>query len=55
MRKEIVDMIAETPDAGDKIDGTGGLRKVQVAGKDKCKSGRYRLITFFTGPELPVF
>jgi len=37
------------------MQGTGGCRKVRVAGKGRGKSGGYRVITFFTGPDLPVF
>ena len=51
----IVEHIAEHPDVGDPIPGTGGARKVRFAGKGKGKSGGYRVITFFTGLELPVF
>jgi hypothetical protein len=41
--------------AGDEIRGTGGCRKLRLAGRGKGKSGGYRLITFFSGPEIPVF
>ena len=51
----IVEHIANHPDTGDPIPGTGGARKVRFAGKGKGKSGGYRVITFFTGLELPVF
>jgi hypothetical protein len=51
----IVDRIASTPTAGDVIPGTGGARKVRFAGRGKGKSGGYRVITFYTGPDLPVF
>jgi hypothetical protein len=54
-RFEIVILLANTPDAGDEISGTGGCRKVRVAGRSKGKSGGYRVITFFTGPRIPVF
>lgn len=54
-RAVIVDWIAAHPDAGDEIRGTGGARKVRFAGKGKGKSGGYRVITFYTGPEIPVF
>src|ERR1700686_911319 len=37
------------------IEGTGGARKVRFAGKGKGKSGGYRVITFFTGTDIPVF
>lgn len=51
----IKDLLARDPTAGDVIQGTGGCRKVRVAGRGKGKSGGYRIITFFTGPDLPVF
>src|SRR3954454_17038403 len=54
-RFELITMIAENPTAGDLIEGTGGARKVRYAGKGKGKSGGYRVITFYTGPEIPVF
>lgn len=37
------------------IEGTGGCRKLRIAGRGKGKSGGYRVITFFSGPSLPVF
>ena len=54
-RASIVEWIAANPDAGDVIEGTGGARKVRFAGKGKGKSGGYRVITFYSGPEIPVF
>jgi len=54
-RLAIVTWIAANPDAGDVIEGTGGARKVRFAGKGKGKSGGYRVITFFSGTDIPVF
>ena len=54
-RKEIVNFIATNPDAGHEIPGTGGARKVRFAGKGKGKSGGYRVITFYSGEDIPVF
>jgi hypothetical protein len=51
----LVAFIAENPDAGDVIQGTGGCRKVRFAGRGKGKSGGYRTVTFFTGETMPVF
>ena len=48
-------MIASHPEAGDEIGGTGGARKVRVAGRGKGKSGGYRVITFYSGKDVPVF
>ena len=53
--EDLIDFLAANPDAGDEIVGTGGCRKIRVAGRGKGKSGGYRVITFFTGPVLPVF
>jgi len=54
-REEIVDFIAGQPTAGDEISGTGGARKVRFARPGQGKSGGYRVITFFSGPDIPVF
>jgi len=54
-REEIVDFIAENPLAGVEISGTGGARKVRFARPGKGKSGGYRVISFFSGPDIPVF
>lgn len=54
-RAAIVAYLAKNPEAGDEIRGTGGARKVRFAGKGKGKSGGYRVITFFSGTDIPVF
>ena len=54
-RKTIVDYIAQTPDAGDEMKGTGGARKIRFAGRGKGKSGGYRVVTFYAGKDIPVF
>ncbi len=54
-RTDIVDEIADNPMMGDEIAGTGGMRKVRFAANGKGKSGGYRVITFFTGTNIPVF
>ena len=54
-RKEIVNFLAANPGAGHEIPGTGGARKVRFAGKGKGKSGGYRVITFYSGEDIPVF
>lgn len=51
----IVAWVAANPEAGDVIVGTGGARKVRFAGKGKGKSGGYRVVTFYSGPDIPVF
>ena len=54
-RLDIVTWIAANPTAGQVIEGTGGARKVRFAGRGKGKSGGYRVITFFTGTDVPGF
>lgn len=54
-RARIVDLLAADPTIGDVIKGTGGCRKVRVAGRGFGKSGGYRVVTFFSGPMIPVF
>jgi len=51
----LVTYLAANPMAGVEIAGTGGCRKVRVAGRGKGKSGGYRVVTFYTGILLPVF
>jgi hypothetical protein len=54
-RDAIVNFVAANPDAGNEIRGTGGARKLRFAGKGKGKSGGYRVITFYSGDDIPVF
>lgn len=54
-RRRIIDYLAARPDAGVLIPGTGGTRKVRFAGRGRGKSGGYRVISFYSGPDLPVF
>lgn len=54
-RLAMVTWVASNPGAGDVIEGTGGARKVRFSGKGKGKSGGFRVITFYSGPDIPVF
>ena len=54
-RFDLVTFIARNPEAGAVVEGTGGVRKVRFARTGAGKSGGYRVITFFTGQNLPVF
>lgn len=54
-REKIVATLAANPTAGDEISGTGGARKLRFAGRGKGKSGGYRVITFYSGIDVPVF
>ena len=54
-RIAIVTLLATTPSAGTLIPGTGGARKLRVAGRGKGKRGGYRVVTFYSGDDVPVF
>lgn len=48
-------MLSVNPEAGELIVGSGGCRKVRIAGKGRGKSGGYRVVTFFAHAGLPVY
>ena len=54
-RESIVSYFASHPSAGEVIPGTGGARKVRIAGRSKGKSGGYRVVTFYAADDMPVF
>ena len=45
-RQEFINWIAATPDAGDLIVGTGGLRKVRWSRQGMGKRGGVRVVTY---------
>ncbi|WOH47624.1 type II toxin-antitoxin system RelE/ParE family toxin [Bradyrhizobium sp. sBnM-33] len=52
---DIVSYLAEHPEAGEEMVGTGGCRKLRFGGRGKGKRGGYRTITFYSGEIMPVF
>ncbi len=54
-KDDLISYLSLNPTAGDEIQGTGGCRKLRIGGRGKGKSGGFRVVTFFTGPDLPVF
>lgn len=54
-RNAAVDLVADNPEAGDLMQGTGGVRKARLAGRGKGKSGGYRIVWYFGGGDIPVF
>ena len=36
------------------MSGTGGARKVRIAGRGKGKSGGYRVVTYYATEDVPV-
>ncbi|MBP7003166.1 type II toxin-antitoxin system RelE/ParE family toxin [Amaricoccus sp.] len=53
--KTVVDILAADPTSGEVMVGTGGCRKLRIAGRGKGKSGGYRVVTVFGGMDVPVF
>ena len=54
-RAKLIDYLAATPGAGELMPGTGGARKLRWGAKGKGKRGGARVITYYPGPDLPVF
>lgn len=54
-RHKVVTFVAENPMAGEVIQGTGGARKLRFPLKNKGKRGGVRVITFYSGEDIPVF
>jgi hypothetical protein len=54
-RLSLINYLAANPQAGEKMVGTGGARKVRWAIGGSGKSGGVRAITFYSGPDVPVF
>lgn len=54
-RESTVTFIAAHPDAGEIVPGTGGCRKLRIAKGSQGKSGGYRLITYYSTRDEPVF
>lgn len=54
-QRTAVDFIAANPSAGTIIPGAGGCRKVRIARESGGKSGGYRVVTYFTTRDAPVF
>lgn len=54
-RVALKNTLAAAPEAGDLIVGSGGIRKVRVAGRGKGKSGGYRVLAAYVGSDAPVY
>jgi hypothetical protein len=54
-RLEFIDFIAEHPEAGDLIPGTGGIRKVRWSRAGSGKRGGVRVIYFYYDDERPLY
>jgi hypothetical protein len=54
-REAIKLYLADNPEAGDLVRGSGGVRKVRFAIKGKGKSGGVRLFTFYWSVDHPLY
>lgn len=54
-RFALIDLVADNPETGIVIQGTGGVRKLRFARPGAGKSGGYRVVTFYSGDAIPVF
>jgi hypothetical protein len=52
--ESIEQLVGHDPMAGVEIAGTGGCRKLRMAGRSKGKRGGYRVVTFYSGTDMPV-
>ena len=54
-RTELISYLAVHPEAGDVMEGTGGVRKVRWAREGKGKSGGVRVIYFYYNEGMPLY
>ena len=54
-RADLVDHMARNPEAGDLVQGTGGVRKLRWALEGRGKSGGARIIYFYHNAGMPLF
>lgn len=54
-RRKIIDYLASNPDAGDIMQGTGGIRKLRWKRGGSGKSGGVRVIYFYRNMNIPLF
>jgi len=53
--EELILYIAENPEAGDVIRGTGGIRKLRWAARGHGKRGGARVIYYYLNDDFPVY
>jgi hypothetical protein len=53
--KALIDHLAEHPNAGDLMQGTGGVRKLRWAREGRGKSGGARVIYYFHSERIPLY
>lgn len=53
--ERIVSAVSASPDAGVEVVGSGGVRKVRIAGRGKGKSGGFRIMVAYVWPGAPAY
>ena len=53
-RAELIALLATTPEAGDVIPGTGGIRKLRFAAGGQGKRGAFRVIYYVLTDDMPI-
>lgn len=54
-KRHLINHLATHPQAGDLIQGTGGIRKLRWAIQSKGKSGGARIIYYYHNESIPLF
>ena len=54
-KRELIDVLAENPLAGDEIPSTGGVRKLRFAASGRGKRGGARVIYYYLDRAMPVY
>lgn len=54
-RADVSAMLAQNPECGDIIQGTGGLRKVRIGVDGRGKRGGARVIYYYYDAAMPLF
>lgn len=53
-RRDLIDYLAEHPQAGDIMEGTGGIRKLRWRRGGQGKSGGVRIIYYYHDERMPL-
>jgi mRNA-degrading endonuclease RelE of RelBE toxin-antitoxin system len=54
-KRELIDFLAENPQTGDEIPGTGGVRKVRFSASGRGKRGGARVIYYYLDETMPLY
>lgn len=54
-RRDLIDYLAEHPQAGDIMEGTGGVRKLRWRRGGQGKSGGVRIIYYYYDDHMPLY